>query len=303
MIKATRLLYETLHLCDEETYKKFLANEVINKWDEIIDESISKYVKPVTIERGVLFVHVQNSAFKGQLKFFTEEIIDTINENFKEEEPLVKEVRIATGFQIANMPPEKKSPVKVEEPKLKLEDITLTDEEKKHCEEQAEKISTPQFREMLLDMLLAQVRLKKFRLANGWHTCAKCDKLCPPEEMFCEVCQIKERDAMLKALFKIFYDKPWLRPWEVQQVLLEQMPHMKQECSVGVIESARTSLIQRVASQVPFGDNKSLKALKLVALKRRLPPEKITPEIINKTLFEMRFDLAEAPRFSRYKKD
>lgn len=299
MIEIDQILQEKMRSLGEENYKRFLCNGVLYHWDELVDENISAQVKPVTIEHGVLFVNVENSAFKDQLKFYAEEIIDAINENFAEEEPLVKEIRLATGYQIANMPPEKKSPAQVEEPADKLEKIILTDEEIKRCEEEAGKISNETLRSTVLETLLSQAKLNKYQLKNGWHKCAECETLCPPKEIFCEVCRIKAREAMVNELFKIFYDEPCLKTQDAQKLLLKKMPHMREECSLPAVESARTSLIQKIASHIRFGDEESPEVLKLVMLEKRLPPDKITPAIIKRTLYDMQFNLSETPKFPR----
>ena len=105
---------------------------------------------------------------------------------------------------------------------------------------------------------------------------------------------------MNNALFKIFYDAPQLKSWDAQKILLEKMPHMKGECSLDVIESARTSLIQKIAGSVRLGDEESPEVLKLVALEKRLPPDKITPAIIKRTLIDLQFNLSEQPKLLRY---
>ena len=195
------------------------------------------------------------------------------------------------------MPQEKNPPAQTVEEELKLEDVTLTEEEKIFCERQAEKISEPKLRQSFLEMLLSNVRLKKFRLASGWHKCKNCESLCPPKEIFCEVCIVKAREEMFKALSKILFDAPWLKAWDAQKILLERMPYMKNECSLDAVESARSSLIQRIASRIRFGDEKSPDVLKAVMLRKRLPPEQLTPAIIKRTLFELQGNIPEARRF------
>ena len=295
-----KLLREQMRSHGTHTYKRFLGSELIRDWSKIVDESIAAQVTPVTIEHGVLFVSVENSAFKDQLKFYAEEIIDAVNERFAEEEPLVKEIQIAKPFQIAaEEPPKEKPPAQIK-PAVTLEEITLTDEELADCRQQAQKISNDKLRETVLETLISRMRAQKFRLATGWHKCGRCDALCEPEEDFCVTCKIKERTLMTEELYKIFYDEPWLKPWEAQKILLERMPHMRRECHLDVVESARTSLIQKIAGQIRFGDEKSSDVLKLVALEKRLHPEKITPAIIQRTLVDMQFNLSDGALFRRY---
>ena len=181
--------------------------------------------------------------------------------------------------------------------------MILSEEEIQRCQERAQKISNEKLRETILQTLLSQAKVQKFRLASGWHKCLKCDVLCPPEEIFCEVCKIKERGEMVNALFRIFYDEPWLKAWDAQKILLKEMPHMKSECSLAAIESARSTLIQKVASKVRYGDEESPDVLKLVALSKRLPPDKITPAIIKRALIDLQFNLSEQPKFKSRKQD
>lgn len=295
-----------------DNFKQYLCVEVIHDWAKIVDADIADKVKPVKIEHGILFVDVNNSAFKDQLKFYAEDIIDAVNvyveenvdavdKNFAQNnEPLVKEIKIAKAFQVADMPRKEQLPAQDEQPKLTIEQITLTDEETKQCEERAAKISDEELRQIVLDTLLSQARVQKFRLLNGWHKCETCSVLCPPEEIFCEVCSVKQRDAMVDELYRIMYDNPWLNARDVQKILLERMPHMSKECSFEAIESARTSLIQKVAGSIRFGDEESDEALRLVMLEKRLTSDKLTPTIIRRTLIDLQFNLADQSLILRY---
>ena len=294
-MELENFLHEKMRSFGAATYKKFLGNELIYHWRELVDENISDKIKPVKVERGVLYVAVESSAYRDQLKFLEEELIDAINERFSEGEPLVKEIRIAYGVQIPDDKPT--TPAQVE---TSPEDIILTDEEIKRCEERARRIRNEKLRKTVFETLISQAKVQKFRLLNGWHKCLKCDSLCAAEEILCEVCKIKEREAMVNTLFRIFYDAPQLKAWDAQKILLEKMPHMKGECSLDVIESARTSLIQKVAGNVRFGDEESPDVLKLVALEKRLPQDKLTPAIIRRTLIDLQFNLSEQPKLQRY---
>lgn len=300
MTGMENLLREKMRSHGKETYEQFLCSEVIHNWHKIFEGDIATQIRPVNIEHGILFVDVNNSALKDQLKFFSDEIIETINENFEQEQPIVTDIKIAKGFQIAGLPPEKILPAQDKKSEVTPEEITLTDEEIKRCEAQVQRFSDEKIRKTALDTLLEYERAQKFRLANGWHKCEKCDTLCRPEEIFCEVCKIKAREAMKEELYKIFYDKPWLKTWDAQKILLERMPYMRGECFPVVIESARTSLIQKVASSIRYGDEDSPDVLKLVMLEKRLPPDKITPAIIKRTLFDLQFNFSEQPKILRY---
>ena len=298
-MELEKYLREKMRALGAETYQRFLASELAYHWRELVDKDISDKMKPVKLERGILFVAIESSAYKDQLKFLEEEIIDAINEKFGEN--IVSDICPASPLQIAEMPPDKTSRPAIEKPKLTPEDMILSEEEIQRCQERAQKISNEKLRETILQTLLSQAKVQKFRLASGWHKCLKCDVLCPPEEIFCEVCKIKEREAMVNALFRIFYDEPYLKAWDAQKILLKQMPYMKSECNLAAIESARSSLIQKVASKVRYGDEESPDVIKLVALAKRLPPDKLTPAIISRALIDLQFNLSEQPKFKTRK--
>ena len=283
------LVHEQMRAAGADTYQRFLCQELIHKWRELVDESIAAQVTPVTIEYGVLFVDVKNSAFKDQLKFIAEEIIDAINDNY--DTPLVKEIRPAKPFQIAAAPIEEIPPAQDEKPEVTFDTITLTAEEIKRCAEQAAGFANDELRQTVLNTLLSQARVQKFRLANGWHKCSDCNTLCPPEEIFCDVCRIRARTAMVEELYRIFYDAPQLTTRDARKILLERMPQMRTECLPEAVESARTSLIQKVAAGIRYGDEDSPDVLKLVALAKRLTPDKLTPAIIRRTLLDLQFNL------------
>ena len=282
------------------TRDDFLLSRIISRWNELVDKNVADNVKPVKMERDILFVDVKNSAFKDQLKFFAEEIIDAINDAFEQEKLRIKEIRIAKGFQIADKPPEKIQSAQVTKSEVSMNTITLPDEEIKACEDAVAKIVDENLRQIAFQTMAAYVRSQHLKLANGWHKCAKCEVLCPPKDTFCVPCGIKEREAMVAELYRIFYDAPQMKTHEAQKLLLEQMPHMRGECLPEVVESARVSLIQRIANKVRFGDETSPDVLRLVALEKRLPLEKLTPAIIKRTLLDLQFNLADGASLLRY---
>lgn len=67
-------------------------NEIIEKYSEIVGQQINKYSKAVKFEKGVLFIEVENSAWKNELLLMSEKIKEKINQYFEKE--IVKEIKI-----------------------------------------------------------------------------------------------------------------------------------------------------------------------------------------------------------------
>ncbi|MBQ4405303.1 MAG: DUF721 domain-containing protein [Selenomonadaceae bacterium] len=78
MIEINRMLHEQIRSLGATTYEKFFCSELNDNWDKLVDANLAAKIKPVKLEHGVLFVDVESSALKDQLKFFAEEIIDAL---------------------------------------------------------------------------------------------------------------------------------------------------------------------------------------------------------------------------------
>ena len=303
MQRIEDVLQNRLRALGEDNYNRFLCNEIVAHWEKLVDKSICTQVFPVALEHGVLFVHSTNSAIKDQLKFFAEDILDAINSEFTDAERVVKEIRPAKPFQVAAFKERTSQPAPKKTVAVKLDDISLTDEETARCEMSVQKIADENLRAATLQTLLLRAKAQKFKLADGWHKCKTCDSLCAAGETFCEVCRLRELEKIRRKLFEIFYDTPWLTSEEAQKIFLDKFPNLRDRCPLDFVNSTRTSLIQLLAGRLTFdeADDGSGEILRLVMLERQLPPDKVTPAIIRRTLSELHFNFARPTRFPRYK--
>ena len=297
------VLHNSIRALGSDIYKKFLSDEIVLHWDTLVDENISANVQPIVLENGVLFVHAKSSAVKDQLKFFVEDIIDAINDAFGNGGQAVKEIKPAKPYQVAVFNEKKRQAEANKKLAVKPDEIFLTDEEIARCEASAQKIADEDLRAVVLKTLLSQARSEKLKLSNGWHKCKSCDSLCEATETFCEVCRLREHEKLKRILFAIFYDTPWLSSEDVQKVFAEKFPNRHEQCPIDFINSTRTSLIQLLAGHLTLDDaeESSQEILRLVMLERQLPPEKVTPAIVRRTLNELHFNFADSIRFQRYK--
>jgi len=68
----------------ENVRKAAKEYDVLEKFDEIFPD-LKKVAEAVKIEKGILFLRVENSVWRSELKFREVEIIDLINKFYKEE--------------------------------------------------------------------------------------------------------------------------------------------------------------------------------------------------------------------------
>jgi predicted nucleic acid-binding Zn ribbon protein len=75
--------------------RKLKEQEVLGIWAHVVGEEVAARTRPIKIERGVLYVHVDQSAWMQELHFMEKEIIKKI----KEQAPDVDLKQIRFGLE------------------------------------------------------------------------------------------------------------------------------------------------------------------------------------------------------------
>ncbi len=75
--------------------QKLKEQEVLGIWARVVGEEVAARTRPIKIDRGVLYVHVDQSAWMQELHFMEKEIIKKI----KEQAPDVDLKRIRFGLE------------------------------------------------------------------------------------------------------------------------------------------------------------------------------------------------------------
>ncbi len=273
--------------------KRLLQREIFNRWQELLPNFADK-IFPVKIQGETLIVDSNDSAAKDTLKFGAPNLVKLINEKISPGLPIISTIKFGKSFGSA--PP---LPKKIPAPNV--EEIELTPEEIAECEKKVAATVDENRRRFLLEFFLSYAKSEKRKLQGGWHKCKLCNVLCPPKEILCNVCAVKERNKMYKEIRKIFCDAPETSFQEIQQKIFQAFPYLQNECTLEAIESARMDLILQRAAKISYGDTTSDAAKFLVCLIRQLPPENLTPAIINRTLEEFKFNLTDQPPFKEHK--
>lgn len=269
-----------------ENFKRRVnCTQIFYRWEDFVGDDCEE-IFPVELNGKTLTLYTSNPALADKFKFLLPKLIEKINAAFDDE--VVTKIIFGRNFQT--------EPKKVASKEIPVdEEIVLTNEEIAECRKISDKLTSDDAREMTFNLLVARKKADAWRKNHGWHKCAVCENLCPPEENLCNLCEIHEPAKMLKAIREIFLSAPYTKFHDVREKIFRLMPHMKSHCTLSVIESARMDLIQQTARRVSFGDKESSAAKFLVMLIRQLPEESLTEKIIEKTLYEFRFDLADRP--------
>ena len=287
------VVQKSLEEISPELRKKLLQKEIFNRWEEIF-KTLADKIFPVQIQGETLIVTSTDGAVLDALKFGAENFVKLINEKISPGMPIISDIKFGRSF---DTPQIKKLPAKTETDEIKIE---LTPEEIAECEKKVAAVEDETQRKILLETALSYEKSQKRKLQLGWHKCKCCNVLCPPKEILCNVCTVKERERMIKEIRKIFIAAPETPFREIQQKIIRQFPHLYKECTLEKIESARMDLILQRASKISYGDTTSDEVIFLVRLIRQLPQEKLTDAIINRTLQEFKFNLADLPKFEKH---
>ena len=263
--------------------------QIFHRWKDFVDDA--EEIFPVELKGKILTLYSSSPLLNDKYKFLLPELIEKINKSFDDE--IVTKIIFGKIFQAQKVDAEKIK--KKDEPVEVDKEIILTDEEIAECRKKAEKLKTLEMRDKTFNMLVAQKKDEKWKLNRGWHKCEVCEKLCEPAENLCATCQVTEQNKMLKTIRKIFIAAPYSEFKDVQEKVIEKMPHMKKFCTKSTIDAARMDLILQTAARLPLGENDSPRAKFFVMLVRQLREEELTAKIIDQTLYEFRFDLAERP--------
>lgn len=288
--KVGAVLQKTLIEISPELRKKLLQREIFNRWHEIF-KTLADKISPVKIQGDALIVTSTDGAVMDALKFGAADFVTLINEKISPGTPIISEIKFGKSFA---SPPLRKFPAA----KVPPPEVSLTPQEIADCQSKVAAVTDENLRKVLLETLFSHVKSQKRKLQLGWHKCKCCNVLCPPHEIFCNVCAVEQRSKLDLAIRKIFLAAPETTFREVQQKISRQFPHL--DCTPDKIESARMDLILQRAAKISYGDTTSDAAIFLVRLIRQLPREKLTDAIITRTLKEFRFNLADQPPLPKY---
>ena len=280
------VLQKTLEEISPELRKKILQKQIFKRWNEIF-KSLADKISPVKIQDDTLIVTSTDGAVMDMLKFGAENFVKLINDKISPGMPIISKIKFGKSFDV---PQVKKIPAKIQPDEIKIE---LTPQEISDCEKKVAAVNDENLRQILLETALSYAKSQKLKLLRGWHKCKICNVLCPPNETLCNVCTVKERGRMISEIRKIFVTAPETPFREILQKITRQFPYL--DCTLEKIESARMDLILQHAAKVSYGDTTSDAAIFLVRLIRQLPREKLTDAIINRTLKEFKFNLADLP--------
>lgn len=254
-----------------------LEYKVMEIWDDIVGETITKHASVHAMHRGVLFVHVDHPAWIHHLSFAAQDIKNKLNNAVGVK--VVKEIR----FQAGNLCNKQKKYQDADNTESLHVNLSL--EELQNVELMVQEIVDPDIRKIVASFIKKGKTLNLRKQKIGWKLCPNCGVLIDQKEKKCFHCNLQDTQLIRRKTRSLLWENPWLSYSEI----ISHVQGLNEETYQGI----RRDLIQELWEQFRTAskNSKSIKIPKYyiqtyVMLRTGLSPEKLTYEIIWQTLGE-----------------
>jgi hypothetical protein len=158
-------------------------------WKEVVGEQIAAATEVLGVSGGVLRVSTKSSVWANELTFYKTDLLKRLNAKLGTPRvPVITDIH----FQSRGIKPQPDAPKL--EPEVEIDSIELSVRERQQIEESIYMIKDPELRERLRRTRFTEVRLRNWRLDNGWVPCSGCGELVAPflggNAMSCPRCRI-----------------------------------------------------------------------------------------------------------------
>ena len=296
MEKINHVIPKSIHALGKKIERMYQEHFVLARWQEIVGAGIAAHVWPLAVEGDELILYAAAPAWRNEIMLMQLMILARFNNIAGFE--MVKKIRFSWQKSDVWRRAEKNDSSDMDDTegqeayRKALQEMQLTEEEQEACTRSIASVGNPALREKLLHLFEKRRKSEKARKAAGDAPCPHCGRLVAGGRL-CLACAMQAKKEKRRLLRRLLLDLPWARYAEIQ----EHIP-----CTPAMVASERSRLSQELARRIKFGDWESLEAKTLVMLYRSLRPEQLTEEIVRRTLYDLRHEMAEGTVFSPFPK-
>lgn len=289
------IIFRTIRGLGKKVDKAYLAHTVFLHWEDIVGRDMAKHVLPQGIRRDTLYLYTDNSALRNELMMLQSRLAAKINSYAASS--LVKKIvftgkwekaaanqsreNIGSQFEKVNLGAEKNK-------------IALTDTQLARAEELAAISSDDDISKNAKLLYEKFLKLQGAKLQLGYHKCPVCGTLIKPDENICYDCQLKEKEKKFASIRQVLVDIPWAHFADVKKYV--------PSASTRDVNYERARLVDKLCGEVMADDTESLKARTLVMLYRQIPHDKLTTDIMARTIYELRASLVKPANYKAPKR-
>ena len=259
--------------------EKFLVYYLSNNWLEICGANIAKHSKPNRIERGILFVNTDSSAWSHNLLMMKTQLLGKIKKSVGEIGSLRNPDLIIKDIMFFNGTITKKNVQEEKTVEPKLAYSPLGEEEKAEIEKKASQLSDPDIRNIFCRIMQDDKKRKKAVLENFKKQCKKCGVPIMGDEHYCPACERERKSALWLKTAEILHSAPWLSYEEcLNYVNCDKMLFSEIKSNI------RSKVCLKIAEEGCTAEDKVFATL----LELGIEPEKLTDELIEETVERLR---------------
>ena len=259
--------------------EKFLVYYLSNNWLEICGANIAKHSKPNRIERGILFVNTDSSAWSHNLLMMKTQLLGKIKKSVGEIGSLRNPDLIIKDIMFFNGTITKKNVQEEKTVEPKLAYSPLCEEEKAEIEKKASQLSDPDIRNIFCRIMQDDKKRKKAVLENFKKQCKKCGVPIMGDEHYCPACERERKSALWLKTAEILHSAPWLSYEEcINYVNCDKMLFNEIKSNI------RSKVYLKIAEEGCTAEDKVFATL----LELGIVPEKLTDELIEETVERLR---------------
>lgn len=295
MEQINQVIPKSIHALGKKVERAYQEHFVLARWPEIVGETVAAHVWPLAVDGEKLVLYTALPTWRNEIMLMQMMILTRFN-NFAGYE-MVKELAFSWEKHEVYRRPAQNDAEDTEEKEQEayqesLRTVVLTSQEKAECESGIESVADERLREKLRAIAEMRKKREKARCSLGEKPCSVCGKLVAGEGL-CLSCRWEEKRERRRLIRGLLRDLPWVRYQEIQT-------HVP--CTPAMVASERSRLVQEMARHIEFGDWSSLEAKTLVMLYRSVRPEQLTEEILRRTLYDLRKELAGGAVFRPFPK-
>lgn len=145
-------------------------------WAEVVGPQVAGATEVLGVEGGVLRVSTKSAVWANELTFYKPEFLRRLNARIgaRPGDPILRDIHFQNrGLRKTEAP-------EYVEPALDLDAVSLSPAEVELVEAEVGRIQDEALRERVRRCRLADVRLRTWRLDNGWAPCRQCGDLVAP---------------------------------------------------------------------------------------------------------------------------
>jgi hypothetical protein len=260
--------------------KEFSSHMVMFYWPKIVGKHISDNVSPVKLEFKKLFLYTSHPIWATQLSYMKDEIKNKINSFMGE--------YLVEDLVFTNIKPEKidfdDNGNEVDMGR-EIQRMDISDENVSEISRDLEGVKDDDLRKILLKVQINDEKFKKYRKNTNWHPCCKCNTLCPSEDQLCDSCKRNANIDRLKSIRRYLMDVPWARFCDIVKTI---------PCTAEEVNEQRIILMQILASKISSTNTDCMEATILTMLYKSVSPDKLTPELRQKTIEKFKYDFMDS---------